>query len=136
MTGYNANIWKGIELRIDPDPVCTSCQISPMNKRVRYKNPINPKAPFKWVFMDNIPATAKKILTSETTTSIYILIVDPYSKIPKLYGMERIIIEEVMDKLDMIQSRFGKLYKFGWWDLEIISADVGTQFISTDFQDA
>ena len=35
--------------------------------------------------------------------------------------MEIITTEEVMDKLDMFQSRFGKIDKFGWWDLEIIS---------------
>ena len=37
-----------------------------------------------------IPATAPKRLTSETTVSTYFLIVDAYSKIPKLYGMERV----------------------------------------------
>ena len=35
----------------------------------------------------------------------------------------------------MFQSRFGKIDKFGWWNLEIISADVGMQFTSTEFQD-
>ena len=48
--------------------------------------------------------------------------------------MEKITTEEVMDKLDMFQSRFGKIDQFGWWDLEIISADAGTQFTSTDFK--
>ena len=33
-----------------------------------------------------------------------------------------------MDKLDMFQSRFGKIDQFGWWDLERISVDAGTQF--------
>ena len=28
-----------------------------------------------------------------------------------------------------------KIDKFGWWDLEIISADAGTQFTSTEFQE-
>ena len=42
--------------------------------------------------------------------------------------MEKITIEEVMDKLDMFQPRFGKIDKFGWWDLERISVDAGTQF--------
>ena len=51
--------------------------------------------------MDIIPATATKCLTSDTTFSNYIFIVDAYSKIPKLYGMEIIITEEVMDKLDI-----------------------------------
>ena len=42
--------------------------------------------------------------------------------------MEKITTEEVMDKLDMFQSRFGKIDEFGLWDLERISADAGTQF--------
>ena len=35
--------------------------------------------------------------------------VDAYSKIPKLYGMENITTAEVMEKLGIFQSRFGKL---------------------------
>ena len=41
--------------------------------------------------------------------------------------MEIITTEEVMDKLDMFQSRFGKIEEFEWWDLEEISLDTGTQ---------
>ena len=59
-------------------------------KKAGSKNPLKPKAPFKWVFMDIIPATAPKRLTSDTTFSNYLLIFDAYSKIPKLYGMEKI----------------------------------------------
>ena len=40
-----------------------------------------------------------------------------------------------MEKLDMFQSRFGKIDQFWWWDLEKNSADAGTQFISTEFKD-
>ena len=40
-----------------------------------------------------------------------------------------------MDKLDMLQSRFGKPDEFGWWDLERISQDSGTQFTLTDFKE-
>ena len=39
-----------------------------------------------------------------------------------------------MDKLDMFQSRFGKIDKFGWWDSERISVDAGTQFTLTKFK--
>ena len=99
-----------------------------MNKKARSNIPMKPKEPFKWVFMDIIPSTAPKSLTSDTTFSNYLFIVDAYSKIPKLYGMEEITTEEVMDKLDMFQSRFGKIDQFGWWDLERISEDAGTQF--------
>ena len=83
--------------------------------------------------MDIIPSTAPKRFTSDTNFSNYLLIVDAYSKTLKLCGMEKITTEEVMDKLDMFQSRHGKIDKFGWWDLEIISADAGTQFPSTEF---
>ena len=64
-----ANVWEDVELRIYPDPVCTSCQISSMNKNVRSKIPLKRKAPFKWVFMDIFPSTAPKSLTSDTTLS-------------------------------------------------------------------
>ena len=67
--------------------------------------------------MDIIPSTAPKSLTSDTTFYNYFLIVDAYSKITKLYGMEKITTEEVMDKLDMVQSTFGKIDEFGWWYL-------------------
>ena len=85
-----------------------------MKKKVGSKNPLKPKASFKWVLMDIILSIAPKSLTSDTTFSSYLLIVDAYSKIPKLYVMEKITTEEVMDKLYMFQSRFGKLNEFGW----------------------
>ena len=131
---YTANFWEDIELRIYPDPFFTSCQISSMNKKARSKIPLKPKSPFKWVFMNIIPSTAPRSLTSDTSFSNYLLIINAYSKIPKLYGMEKITTEEVMEKLDMFQSRFGKMDEIGWLDLEIISADAGTQFTSTEFK--
>ena len=85
--------------------------------------------------MDIVPSTAPKSLTSDTNLPNYILIVDAYYKITKLYGMEKITTEEVMDKLDMFKSRFGKIDQFGWWDLERISSDAGTQFTSAEFKE-
>ena len=35
----------------------------------------------------------------------------------------------------MLLSRFGKIDEFGWWNLERIPSDVGTQFTSTDFKE-
>ena len=64
--------------------------------------------------MDIIPSTAPKSLTSDITFSNFILIVDAYYKIPKIYGMEKITTEEVMDKMDIFQSRFEKIDEFGW----------------------
>ena len=84
--------------------------------------------------MDKIPSTAPKSFTSDTTFSNYLFIFVSYSKIPKLYGMEKITTEEVMDNLDLFQSRFGKIDEFGWWDLERILEYKGTQFTSTEFK--
>ena len=106
-----------------------------MNKKARSKIPLKPKSSFKWGFMDIIASTEPKILTSDTTFSNYLLIVDAYSKIPKLYDMQKITTEEVMDKLDMFQSIIGEIDEFVWWDLKIISADAGTQFILTEFKE-
>ena len=47
MAGDTSNFWKYIRIRIDPDPFCTSCQISSMNKKARSKNSLKPKAHFK-----------------------------------------------------------------------------------------
>ena len=47
MAGDTANVWKDIKLRIHPDPFCTSCQISPINKNAMYQNTLKPKTPFK-----------------------------------------------------------------------------------------
>ena len=40
-----------------------------------------------------------------------------------------------MGKLDMFQSIFGKIDGFGWWYLEIISVDAGTQFTLAEFKE-
>ena len=54
LAGDTSNVWEYIELIIDPDPFCRSCQISSTNKKSRSKIPLNPKEPFKCVFMDII----------------------------------------------------------------------------------
>ena len=51
-----------------------------MNKKARSKYALEPKSPFKWVFMDIITATSPRILTSETNFNSYLLVVDAYSK--------------------------------------------------------
>ena len=135
LAGDTANVWKDVELRIDTDTFCTSCQVSLMNKKARYKIPLKTKVPLKLIIMDIVPSTAPKSLTSDTTFSNDLIIFDAYSNILKFYGMEKITTEEVMDKLDIFQSIFGKIDQFGWWDLERVSADVGTQFTSTESKD-
>ena len=74
-------------------------------------------------------------VTNDTNFKNYLLIFDAYSKIPKRYAMKNITTEEVLDKLDMFQSRFGRINQFDWWALERISADAGTQFTSTEFKE-
>ena len=98
------------------------------------KTPLNPKTPLKWVFMGIIRAISSKILRKDTNSSNYLLIVDNYYRIIKLYGTKNITAEEVIDKLDVFQARFVKVDEFGWWDMEIIQTDVGTHFIPKEFQ--
>ena len=45
--------------------------------------------------------------------------------------MEEITTEEVMDRLDMLQYRFGEIDESRWWDLEVISSDAWKQFTLT-----
>ena len=40
-----------------------------------------------------------------------------------------------MENLDMFQARFGKVDGFGWWYMERIHTNSGTQFTSKDFQE-
>ena len=47
LAGYTANVWEDVKLRIDPDPFCTSCQISSINKKARSTIPLKPKEPFE-----------------------------------------------------------------------------------------
>ena len=76
MAGDTANVWEDAELKIDPDPFCTSCKISSMNKKAISKVLLKPKAPFKWVFMDVIPSTSPKSLTNDTNFKHCLLIDD------------------------------------------------------------
>ena len=133
MAGYTDFFWQDIEIRVDPDPFFPSSQISAINKNPRSNTPLNTKKPFKWVFVDIIPAISSKILTKYTNFSNYLLIMDDYSKIPKVYIMENITTEEVIDKLDMFQERSENLHEFGWWDRDIIQTDADTQFTSKEF---
>ena len=59
--------------------------------------------------MDIVPSTAPKSLTNDRNFSNYLLIVDAYSKITKLCGMEKITTEEVMNKLDFFNPDLVKL---------------------------
>ena len=52
MDGDTANVFQDIKLSIDKETFCTSCQIYLMNKKARFKNPLKPKAPIKWVLWE------------------------------------------------------------------------------------
>ena len=41
----NVNVWQDIELRLYPDPFCTSFQISTINKKARSDTPLKAKTP-------------------------------------------------------------------------------------------
>ena len=59
-------------------------------------------------FLGHHPRHIFQILTKYTNFADYLLIVDAYSKLPRIYGMENIATEEVIDKLDMFQYIFEK----------------------------
>ena len=69
LAGDTANVWQDIELRVDPDPFCKSCQIFTINKKPRSNTPLKSKTPFKWVFVDIIPYTSSTSLTKDTNFS-------------------------------------------------------------------
>ena len=109
LAGDTENVWQVIEPRVDPYPLYTSYQISTINKKYRPNTPMKTRTIFKWVFMNIIPAIYSKSLTKYTAFDYYLLILDAYSKVTKLYGMENITTEEVMENLYMFQARFGKV---------------------------
>ena len=93
---------------MDPDPFCASCQIPTINNKPRSETTLNPKTPFKWVFMDIMPDLSSKSLTKDTTFSNFLLTFNAYSKLPRLYIIENIAIEEFMDKLNIFKSDLEK----------------------------
>ena len=56
-----------------------------------------------------------------------------YSKIPRVYEMENITTEEVMENIDMFKVLFVKVDEFGWWDMERIQTDADMKFTSNEF---
>ena len=60
---------------------------------------------------------------------------DSYFKLPKLYVIENITTKEVVNKIDRFQAIFRKVYELGWWYMNVIQTDVGTQFTSKEFQE-
>ena len=66
LAGDTAKFWQEIELRVDPDTFCTSCQIPTINKKYISNTHLNPKTHFKWVRMYIIPATSSNLSTKDT----------------------------------------------------------------------
>ena len=130
-----AGLWEDVEIRMDPDPFCTSCKVATITKKSRSKQPLDPVGPLKWVFMDIIPSPHSKSIDKEACFANYLLVVDAYSRVPRLFGLEEMTTEAVMDKLDEFQARFGRVDEFGWWDMERITADAGPQFTSEQFKE-
>ena len=58
--------------------------------------------------METIPYLSSKSSTKDATFHNYLLILDDYYELPRLYGMENITTKEVMDKIDMFQYLFVK----------------------------
>ena len=76
------------------------------------KKIIENKVTFQVGFYGYNTINSTKKFDKQEYFSNYHLIVCAYSKSPKIYDMEIITTEEVIDKLDMFQSRFGKIRLF------------------------
>ena len=63
--------------------------------------------------MEIILAIYSKRLTKETTFYNYLLLVDAYSKLTRLYEKTNITTKEIMDNIYIFQSRVGKIDEFG-----------------------
>ena len=96
-------------------------------KKSEFQKYIKAKGTFQVVLYGYYPRKSTQKFDKWEYFFNYLLIVDSYSKIPKLCGMDKIAIEEMRDKLHIFQSRFGKIDGFFWWDLDRISVDAGTQ---------
>ena len=81
---------------------------SPQLKNSGSKTPLKPKTPFKWLLMDIIPSIPLIVLTGDNNFSNYLLIVDSYSRIPKIYERENKNTEDVMYKLDIFRQYLEK----------------------------
>ena len=53
------------------------------------------------MLLDAIPDLSSKSFLKDAKFSNLLLILDAYSKLLRVYGMEKITTEEVMDKLDI-----------------------------------
>ena len=67
----------------------------------------------KYKFITIIQAIYSNSLTKYTTFDNYLIIMDDYSNTTKLYGMENITTEEVIDKQNTFRVRFGKVDECG-----------------------
>ena len=83
--------------------------------------------------MDIIPAPHKSSFDPNCGFSNYLLIVDTYSRIPRMCGLNELHSEAVMDKIEEFVARYGEVNKFGWWNIGRIQADAGPQFTSEEF---
>ena len=130
MSVNTANVWKDIEIRKIQTLLHTMSDI--FNEQKGYiQKYIKSKFTFQVDFYGYHSINSTKTFDKQDYLHNYLLTVDAYTKIPKLYGKEIITTEKVMYKLYMFQSIFGKIDGFGCWDLEIISTDADTQFTST-----
>ena len=71
MDGDTEMFWKDVELGIDSDSFCTSCQISSMKKRLGLKS-IKSNGTFQVGFYGYYSSSSTKFLTSDTTFLIII----------------------------------------------------------------
>ena len=134
LAGYTTMFWHDIDLRIYPVPFCTSCHISTINKKFCIKDTYEAQYTFQIGVYGHHTRNNFQTFNKKTAYANYLSILDAYSSISGLYGIENSTTEEVMDKLYMFQAIFGKVDEFGWWDMERVQTGAGIQFTTKEFQ--
>ena len=118
LAAFAADMWRDVEVKLSPDPFCTSYnKIAIITKRNRSKVPMGAENPLVRVFMDIIPAPHKSSFDPDCDLSNYLLIDNTYSRMSRLYGLNEIHSEAVMDKIEKFVVSYGRGNRFGWWNI-------------------
>ena len=139
----NDDIWNDVKVVNDPETICETCQITKARLANRSKNPPDyPTAPGVMIYIDIITNPFSKGLTKQSHFTSYLLIVDAYSHLPVLLGMNAISSEEVFRCIMIFRTMFRPSIDDGdinadmnAYNLRGIRTDAGSQLTSQELCD-
>ena len=133
-------VWNDVELQLQPDIISTSDHhIATIRKKARnkYSEPDEKMLPGQKLCMDLISSPSKIGITPETSFPFYLLIVDGYSRMPKLAGLLHTTADDIIRAIQLIRTQLLQI-KTPTTDISIperIQADFGSIFTSKAFLD-